>query len=291
MLKLHYQRLMHGDEEAQARARSFGERVHELVSFLVDVRGVSSVPGSFSGRVTYHDGCSGLRELKIRQQPRALLAAVPGLELVEMHGTDACCGFGGLFSVKFPDISNAMVAAKVANAAAVAPDLVLAGDLGCLMNVAGKLARQGSAIGCRHVAEVLAGEMTEPPSPTLRREAHRDGHHGLRGGCRCGARQSILQRALADVPAGFVAARARAKAALPEFEALRRTGRDIRDHTLTHLDFYLEAFEANATSAGSVVHWAATGAEACDIILGICRDAGARVVTKASRWSRGDRIA
>jgi L-lactate dehydrogenase complex protein LldF len=90
-----------------------------------------------------------------------------------------------------------------------------------------------------------------------------------------------LQRALADVPAGFVAARARAKAALPEFEALRRTGRDIRDHTLTHLDFYLEAFEANATSAGSVVHWAATGAEACDIILGICREAGARVVTKS----------
>ena len=90
-----------------------------------------------------------------------------------------------------------------------------------------------------------------------------------------------LQRALADVPAGFVAARARAKAALPEFEALRRTGRDIRDHTLTHLDFYLEAFEANATSAGSVVHWAATGAEACEIILGICRDAGARVVTKS----------
>jgi L-lactate dehydrogenase complex protein LldE len=163
MLKLHYPRLMHGDQEAQARARSFGERVHELVSFLVDIRGVASVPGSFSGRVTYHDGCSGLRELKIKEQPRALLAAVPGLQLVEMHGTDTCCGFGGLFSVKFPDISNAMVAAKVANAAAVAPDLVLAGDLGCLMNVAGKLARQGSAIGCRHVAEVLAGEMTEPP--------------------------------------------------------------------------------------------------------------------------------
>ena len=163
MLKLHYPRLMQGDAEAQARARAFGERVHELVSFLVDIRGVTSVPGDFSGRVTYHDGCSGLRELEIKEQPRALLAAVPGLQLVEMRGTDTCCGFGGLFSVKFPDISNAMVSAKAANAAAVAPDLVLAGDLGCLMNVAGKLAREGSAIGCRHVAEVLAGEMTEPP--------------------------------------------------------------------------------------------------------------------------------
>jgi L-lactate dehydrogenase complex protein LldE len=163
MLKLHYPRLMQDDEHNLARARAFGERVHELVSFLVDVRGVSAVPGSFSGRVTYHDGCSGLRELKIKLQPRALLAAIPGLELVEMHGTDTCCGFGGLFSVKFPDISNAMVAAKAANATAVTPDLVLAGDLGCLMNVAGKLTREGSPIGCRHVAEVLAGEMSEPP--------------------------------------------------------------------------------------------------------------------------------
>ena len=86
--------------------------MHELVSFLVDVRGMSAVPGSFAGRVTYHDGCSGLRELKIKQQPRRLLAAVPGLELIEMPGTETCCGFGGLFSVKFPDISNAMVTAK-----------------------------------------------------------------------------------------------------------------------------------------------------------------------------------
>ncbi len=163
MLKLHYPRLMRGDEEAERRARAFAERVHELSSFLVDVRGVSTVPGSFAGRVTYHDGCSGLRELKIRQQPRRLLAAVAGLELVEMPGTETCCGFGGLFSVKFAVISNAMVAAKSANIAGVAPDLVLSGELGCLMNVAGKLSRQGSPVACRHVAEVLAGELGEPP--------------------------------------------------------------------------------------------------------------------------------
>ncbi|MCZ7596420.1 MAG: (Fe-S)-binding protein [Hyphomicrobium sp.] len=163
MLKLHYPRLMAGDEEAEQRARAFAERVHELVSFLVDVRGVTSVPGSFAGRVTYHDGCSGLRELKIKQQPRRLLAAVSGLELVEMPGTETCCGFGGLFAVKFPDISNAMVSAKISNIATAAPDLVLAGEFGCLLNVAGKLSRQGSPIACRHVAEVLAGEMSEPP--------------------------------------------------------------------------------------------------------------------------------
>jgi len=162
MLKLHYPRLMAGDAEAEAAARAFAERVHELSSFLVDVRGMTAVPGAFEGRVTYHDGCSGLRELKVRAQPRRLLSAVPGLELIEMPGTETCCGFGGLFAVKFPAISNAMVTAKCANAAAVAPDLVLAGDLGCLLNLAGKLSREGAAIGCRHFAEVLAGELDAP---------------------------------------------------------------------------------------------------------------------------------
>ncbi len=137
--------------------------VHELLAFLVDVRGLTAAPGDFIGKVTYHDGCSGLRELKIRQQPRRLLASMPGVELVELPAADACCGFGGLFSVKFPDISNVMVSAKTANIAALAPELVLSGELGCLMNIAGKLSRQGSAIACRHVAEVLAGEFEAPP--------------------------------------------------------------------------------------------------------------------------------
>ncbi len=163
MLKLHYPRLMAGDDEAEQRARAFAERVHELVSFLVDVRGMSTVPGSFQGRVTYHDGCSGLRELKIKQQPRRLLAAMPGLELIEMPGTETCCGFGGLFSVKFPEISNAMVSAKAKSSEATGAELMLSGELGCLLNVAGKLSRQGSRVACRHVAEVLAGEMDAPP--------------------------------------------------------------------------------------------------------------------------------
>jgi L-lactate dehydrogenase complex protein LldE len=163
MLKRHYPRLLAGDTAAEARARSFAERVHELVSFLVDVRGLADVPGAFSGRVTYHDGCSGLRELGIERQPRALLATVPGVELVEMRDGAACCGFGGLFSVKYPDISNAIAGNKTAAIAAAKPALVLSGELGCLMNIAGKLKRDGSGVGCRHVAEVLAGEMSAPP--------------------------------------------------------------------------------------------------------------------------------
>jgi len=162
MLKIHYPRLVAGDAEASARARSFAERVHELVSFLVDVRKLGTVPGTFAGRVTYHDGCSGLRELGIKRQPRELIGHLAGARLVEMAETETCCGFGGLFCVKYPDISNAMVSRKTANVAAAEPDLLLSGELGCLMNIAGKLAREGSAVRCRHVAEVLAGEMAEP---------------------------------------------------------------------------------------------------------------------------------
>ena len=163
MLKCHYPRLMAGDAEAEVRARAFAERVYELVSFLVDVRKLDAMPGTFAGRVTYHDGCSGLRELGIKRQPRELLARLAGTQLVEMAETDSCCGFGGLFCVKYPDISNAMVSRKTANAAAAGAELLLSGELGCLMNIAGKLAREGSRVSCRHVAEVLAGETAEPP--------------------------------------------------------------------------------------------------------------------------------
>jgi L-lactate dehydrogenase complex protein LldE len=162
MLKTHFPELMAGDEDAAIRARAFAHRVHELVSFLVDVRGMTRVDATFTGRATYHDSCSGLRELGVKSQPRTLLATVAGLELVEMPDSEVCCGFGGTFSVKYPDISNAMVEKKTANAAVPAPDVLLAGDMGCLMNMAGKLARQGSPIEVRHVAEILAGETASP---------------------------------------------------------------------------------------------------------------------------------
>lgn len=163
MLKAHYPRLMEGNADDKARAEDFSARVHELVSFLVDERALRDVPGKFEGTVTYHDSCSGLRELGIKYQPRQLLTSIKGLQLVEMADCEVCCGFGGAFSVKFPDISNAMVAKKSANIAAAEPDVILAGDLGCLMNMAGKLRRQGSRIACRHVAEILADELSDPP--------------------------------------------------------------------------------------------------------------------------------
>lgn len=163
MLKLHYPALLADDPEWFGKAKEFAERVYELISFLVDVRGVEAVDAEYQGRVTYHDSCSGLRELGIKDQPRRLLASVKGLELKEMAESEVCCGFGGTFAIKFPDISNAMVEKKTANIAAAEPDLLLAGDLGCLMNMAGKLRREGRRIAVRHIAEVLAGELSDPP--------------------------------------------------------------------------------------------------------------------------------
>lgn len=163
MLKRHYPELLKGDAAWWGRAVELSERVFELTAFLVDVRKLAAVPGRCTARATYHDSCSGLRELAIKRQPRELLGKVPGLELIEMTDCEVCCGFGGTFAIKYPGISNAMVDKKRANAEAARPDLLLAGDLGCLLNIAGKLEREGTRIAVRHVAEVLAGELQDPP--------------------------------------------------------------------------------------------------------------------------------
>ncbi|WP_173934988.1 (Fe-S)-binding protein [Chelativorans sp. Marseille-P2723] len=163
MLKKHYPSLFKGDPQWETRAAAFSEKVYELVSFLVDVAGVESVAATHRGTVTYHDSCSGLRELGIARQPRKLLGTVAGLKLEEMKDPDVCCGFGGTFCVKYPEISNKMVEEKTANIRASSAGTLLAGDLGCLMNMAGKLRREEADIKVRHVAEVLAG-MDEGPA-------------------------------------------------------------------------------------------------------------------------------
>jgi L-lactate dehydrogenase complex protein LldE len=162
MLKVHYRELFRGDPNWLPRADAFATKTYELISFLVDVLGVTRVDASLEATATYHDSCSGLRELGVRVQPRRLLGTVRGLTLKEMRDADVCCGFGGTFCVKYPDISNAIVEKKAANAAATGADVLLAGDLGCLMNMAGKLQREGKTIEVRHVAEVLAGMTHEP---------------------------------------------------------------------------------------------------------------------------------
>jgi len=163
MIKEHYVELFADDPAWFQRAQHLRQRTHELVSFLVDIRGVETVEARFEGAVTYHDSCSGLRELGVKQQPRTLLAAVAGLELRELPGAEVCCGFGGTFCIKYPEISNKMVEDKAADIEATGAGTVLAGDLGCLLNIAGKLKRRGSPVQVRHVAEVLAGHAARVP--------------------------------------------------------------------------------------------------------------------------------
>jgi L-lactate dehydrogenase complex protein LldE len=163
MLKKHYPELFRASSDDAARAREVAERTFELISFLTDVRGMTRLEASLPTRITYHDSCSGLRELGIKQQPRRLLESVRGLELRELPGAEICCGFGGTFCVKYPAISTRMVDDKVTDIEATGAELVLAGDLGCLMNMAGRLKRRGSKVEARHVAEVLAGMTDEPP--------------------------------------------------------------------------------------------------------------------------------
>ncbi len=163
MLKKHYPGLFGPDDPWQAKAEDLASRTHELLSFLVDVLGVETVDARLAVNATYHDSCSGLRELGIKDQPRKLLAGVEGLSLSEMENAEVCCGFGGTFCIKYPDISTKMVSDKTRAIEASGADLLLAGDLGCLLNMAGRLKRQGSPVAVRHVAEVLAGELDAPP--------------------------------------------------------------------------------------------------------------------------------
>ncbi len=162
-LKKDYPEMLADDVNWSARADALSAKTHELVSFLTDVVNVTSVKAEFSGDATYHDSCSGLRSLGIKDQPRQLLASVDGLHLVEMKDAEVCCGFGGTFCVKYSDISNVMVGNKTNNVETTRAPLLMAGDLGCLMNIKGKLAREGKVIEVRHVAEVLAG-MVDAPS-------------------------------------------------------------------------------------------------------------------------------
>ena len=154
MVKTFYGELFAGHSLADAAAR-LGGRTWELATFLMQKLGVVDFGARFPHRVTYHDGCHGLRELGVREAPRQLLRAVAGLELVELEPAEQCCGFGGTFAVKFPQISTAMAEVKCTAIAKTGAEYVISGDPSCLMHLEGYLKRQGSAVRCLHFSEVL----------------------------------------------------------------------------------------------------------------------------------------
>lgn len=162
MIKKHYPEVFEDEPEMLAKFKALSDKTYELISFLTDVMFITQTSGEFNGSVTYHDSCSGLRELGVKDQPRKLLKNT-GVEIREMNDSEVCCGFGGTFCVKYSDISNAMVSKKTQNIDDTGADMLVAGDMGCLMNMAGKLKRQGSKTEVRHVAEVLAGKLDTKP--------------------------------------------------------------------------------------------------------------------------------
>ncbi|MFO1412634.1 MAG: (Fe-S)-binding protein [Burkholderiales bacterium] len=161
-IRTHYPELFKDDPAMLARVEALAARTHEITDFLVNVLKLDKVPGTFAGTITYHDSCAGLREMKVKQQPRALLAKVPGLTLKEMAESETCCGFGGTFSIKFGEISARLADNKCGHIETAGADAVVLGDLGCMLNIEGRLRRRGDhKTKVLHVAEVLAGETPE----------------------------------------------------------------------------------------------------------------------------------
>ena len=156
-IKIHYVELFEDDPDGSKKARDLAERSHELISFLTDVMGVSGIETDFDCIVTYHDSCAGLRELNIHDQPRELLGSIQGLTLNELEDNNVCCGFGGTFCIKYPEISGRMVDNKCSRIEESGASTLLGGDLGCLLNIAGRLRRKGKTTQVFHIAEVLAG--------------------------------------------------------------------------------------------------------------------------------------
>ncbi len=158
MIRAHYPDVFKHEAAQLTRLTRLTERTYELTDFLVNVVKLESLPDSYRGAITYHDSCSGLRELGVKRQPRALLAKLPRVELREMTDAEVCCGFGGTFSVKLGDISTRMADNKCKNIQATGAGAIVGGDLGCLLNIEGRLRRIGDdKTRVLHVAEVLAG--------------------------------------------------------------------------------------------------------------------------------------
>lgn len=158
MIKTHYPDLLSGEAGTADRLARLTAKTYELTDFLVNVLKLETVPGTFSGKVTYHDSCSSLREMGVKQQPRRLLEKMPGVQLAEMAECETCCGFGGTFSVKFGEISSRLADNKCRNIEESGADVVVLGDLGCMLSIEGRLHRRGNTTTrVMHVAEMLAG--------------------------------------------------------------------------------------------------------------------------------------
>jgi L-lactate dehydrogenase complex protein LldE len=161
MLRTHYPRLFADEPDWHERALRLAAKAYEITSFLSDIRQYSPSPASVGQDITYHDSCAGLREVGIRHQPRTLLSNA-GVQVREMEGTEVCCGFGGTFCARMPEISVAMADEKIAHALDCGAATLVGGDLGCLLHLGARIRERGVSLQCRHVVEVLDGQLDTP---------------------------------------------------------------------------------------------------------------------------------
>jgi L-lactate dehydrogenase complex protein LldE len=152
----HFHELFPDDQRWRRRAEAVADRTHEFSSFLVNTLGVDDVGAGFRGRVTWHDACHGLRDLNLHSEPRRLIRNVRGAEFIELPNADSCCGFGGTFSVKYPEISVAILDSKIEAIDKAGVRAVISGDASCLMQIGGRLTRKNSGVRAMHLAELLA---------------------------------------------------------------------------------------------------------------------------------------
>lgn len=163
MVKVFYPELFKDDPEWHKRAESLASRTHEFTEFVVNVLGIEDVGAAYRGKIALHQSCHLLRELNVRSEPQRLLRSVKGIELVELERAETCCGFGGLFSIKYPHISGGILQEKIDSIKKSGADVVVASDAGCLMHIAGGLSRQGVSVRTMHIAELLAKGVTPIP--------------------------------------------------------------------------------------------------------------------------------
>ena len=154
----HFRELFPTDEKWRMRADNIAKKTHEFSSFLVNVLKIENVNAKFSGKITWHDACHGLRDLNLREEPRRLIRNIKNAEFIEMPNADVCCGFGGTFSVKYPEISAAILDNKIEAIEKIGVNAVVSGDASCLMQIGGRLSRKNSAVKTMHLAELLASQ-------------------------------------------------------------------------------------------------------------------------------------
>ena len=279
MMRDHYPKMAVaiGKTELIAEVDALLPKVFEFSEFLTKRLGLEDVGAYYPHRVTYHASCHGLRNLGLGDGPMRLLKAVRGIDLVELQGLEQCCGFGGTFAVKNADVSSAMLADKKASVLATGAEACTACDNSCLMHIQGALHREKAGVKTVHLAEILAGTWggsvstgaldpkTAPIFPMAAKTAMGD---------------TQLRKNVRHATDVIQAKRARVVAEMPDWQDLREAGKQIRQHTMENLDFYLEEFEANCTRAGGVVHWARDAEEARRIVVSLVKASGSDEVIK-----------